>query len=81
MKTVHLAFVVALAACSQTEPVPVPVPVPVSAPDVPVVLSGDMESPPVPCLRQMEIGMNPSTPYAAGGAHDAVKLIARVARD
>jgi hypothetical protein len=47
MKTVHLAFVVALAACAQTEPVPAPVPVPVSAPDVPVVLSGDMESPPV----------------------------------
>jgi hypothetical protein len=44
---------IALAACAQTEtmpdPVPArtPVPVPVPAPDVPVVLSGEMESPPV----------------------------------
>lgn len=56
MKTICLVLI-ALAACAQTEPVPVPspvpvlvptpVPVPVPAPDVPVVLSGDMESPPV----------------------------------
>jgi hypothetical protein len=54
MKTFYLVLM-ALAACAQTEPVPVsapvsvptPVPVPVPAPDVPVVLSGDMESPPV----------------------------------
>lgn len=58
MKTIYVVLI-ALAACAQTEPVPVPapvqvpvpkqtpVPVPVPAPDVPIALSGDMESPPV----------------------------------
>jgi hypothetical protein len=54
MKTLQLtAVVIALAGCAHPEPEPVPVPVPVAvpvpvpAPDVPVVLSGDVETPPV----------------------------------
>ncbi|HEV7913411.1 MAG TPA: CHRD domain-containing protein [Albitalea sp.] len=53
MKTLPLAVLLVLAACAQPDPVPVPVavpvpvPVPVPAPDVPVMLSGSAESPPV----------------------------------
>jgi len=51
MKMLSIAVVLTLVACAQPElvpvPLPVPTPVPVPMPDVPVVLSGETESPPV----------------------------------